>query len=173
MPVATPHRYLIALGSNVRHARFGRPRQVLAAATERLEAQGLRVIAAAPVFETEPIGPSMRRYANSAAVVESDLAPEAMLAQLKRIERDFGRRARGRRWRARVLDLDIVLWSGGPYASPGLTIPHRLFRERPFVLNPALAVAANWRDPLTGATVRHLHARLTRLGALPKRAPGQ
>jgi 2-amino-4-hydroxy-6-hydroxymethyldihydropteridine diphosphokinase len=173
MPVATPHRYLIALGSNVRHPRFGPPRQVLAAATERLEAQGLRVIAAAPVFGTEPMGPSMRRYANSAVVVETGLAPDAMLALLKRIERDFGRRAGGRRWRARVLDLDIVLWSGGPYASRDLTIPHPRFRERAFVLTPALAVAADWRDPLTGATVRHLHARLTRLGALPKRAAGQ
>ena len=40
------------------------------------------------------------------------LDPPAMLAALKAIERDFGRRA-GRRWGARVLDLDIVAWSGG------------------------------------------------------------
>jgi 2-amino-4-hydroxy-6-hydroxymethyldihydropteridine diphosphokinase len=134
---------------------------VLAAALERLAAEGVRVIAAARPIETDPIGPSIRRYANSAAVIETDLEPELLLAQLKRIERDFGRRAGGQRWRARVLDLDLVLWSAGPYASPTLTIPHPLFRERAFVLTPALAVAANWRDPLTGLTVRQLHARLT------------
>ncbi len=97
----------------------------------------------------------------------------ALLALLKRIERAFGRRPGGRRWRARVLDLDLVLWSGGPYAAPGLTIPHPLFRERAFVLAPALAVAPAWRDPLTGATVRQLHARLTAPRAMPKRAAGQ
>jgi 2-amino-4-hydroxy-6-hydroxymethyldihydropteridine diphosphokinase len=167
------HRYLIALGSNQRHPRFGPPRRVLAAALERLESEGLRVIAAAPVVETAPIGPSIRRYANSAAVIETELEPEVLLALLKRIERDFGRRASGRRWRARVLDLDLILWSGGPYASATLTIPHPLFRERAFVLDPALAVAPDWRDPLTGLTVRQLHARLTAPRAQPKRAAGK
>ena len=135
---------------------------MLKAALERLETEGLRVTAAAPAIETDPIGPSIRRYANSAAVIETDLEPEALLALLKRIEHDFGRRAGGQRWRARVIDLDIVLWSGGPYASPALTIPHKLFRERRFVLDPALAVAPDWRDPITGLTLRQLHARLTR-----------
>jgi 2-amino-4-hydroxy-6-hydroxymethyldihydropteridine diphosphokinase len=167
------HRYLIALGSNQRHARFGSPRGVLATALKQLEADGVRVIAAAPAIETDPVGPSIRRYANSAAVVETDLDPDALLALFKRIECDFGRRPGGQRWRARVLDLDLVLWSGGPYASPMLTIPHPLFRARTFVLIPALAVAPDWRDPLTGLTVRHLHARLTRQHALPKRVGAQ
>jgi 2-amino-4-hydroxy-6-hydroxymethyldihydropteridine diphosphokinase len=170
---ATIHRYLIALGSNVRHPRFGPPRRVLAAALERLEAQGVCVIAAAPVFETAPIGPSIRRYANSAAVIETAFEPDELLALLKRIERDFGRRARGQRWRARVLDLDVILWSGGAYASSRLTIPHPLFRTRAFVLDPARAVAPGWRDPLSGATVRQLHARLTGPRAVPKRDGGQ
>ena len=172
MPAAA-HRYLIALGSNQRHPRFGAPRRVLAAALERLEAEGVRVIAAAPVIETDPVGPSIRRYANSAAVIETALEPEALLALLKRIEREFGRRPGGRRWRARVLDLDLVLWSGGPYASAELTIPHPLFRTRAFVLAPAATIAPAWRDPLTGLTVRQLHARLTALSALPKRIGGR
>jgi len=135
---------------------------VLAAAVERLKAEGLWVLRTAPVLTTDPIGPSIRRYANSAALVETRLAPEAMLRLAKRIERAFGRRSGGQRWTSRVLDLDLVLWSGGPFAAPGLTIPHPLFRERAFVLAPALAIAAGWRDPLTGLTVRQLHARLTR-----------
>ena len=173
MPAATAHRYLIALGSNRRHARFGAPRRVLSAALERLEAEGVRVIAAAPAIATAPIGPSSRRYANSAAVIETALEPEALLALLKRIERAFGRRPGGQRWRARVLDLDLVLWSGGAYASAALTIPHPLFRERDFVLTPADAIAPAWRDPLTGRTVRQLRARLTGSRPLPKRSAGQ
>ena len=61
-----------------------------------------------------------------------------------------------------MLDLDIVLWSGGAYAGNGLTVPHLSFRDRGFVLGPALAVAPDWRDPITGLTLRHLHYRLSR-----------
>lgn len=166
MPTATGHRYLIALGSNVRHVRHGWPKAVLAAALERLEAEGLKIVAAAPTIVTDPVGPSIRRYANSAAIVETALAPPQLLTLLKRVEREFGRRASGRRWRARVLDLDIVLWSGGPYVDETLTIPHPLFRERDFVLGPARGIAPHWRDPVTGFTLGQLHARLTGRGRL-------
>lgn len=135
---------------------------MLAAALAALEDAGVRIDAAAPVLLSDPVGPSLRRYANSAAVIASALEPPAMLALLKRIERAFGRRRGGRRWAARVLDLDLVLWSVGPFAAPGLTIPHPLFRDRAFVLAPAALIAPAWRDPVTGLTVRQLHARLTR-----------
>ena len=162
MSATTLSTYLIALGSNRRHHRFGRPRDVLAAALARLEAEGVRVTAAAPVMHTAPVGPSLRRYANSAAIVATALEPPELLALAKRIEREFGRRAGGQRWTSRVLDLDLVLWSGGAFAEPGLTVPHPLFRQRPFVLAPAARIAAGWRDPVTGFTLRQLHARLTR-----------
>jgi 2-amino-4-hydroxy-6-hydroxymethyldihydropteridine diphosphokinase len=67
-----------------------------------------------------------------------------MLRALKHIERDFGRRA-GRRWGARVLDLDIALWSGGKWRSRQLTIPHPQLARRSFVLQPLAAVAPRWR----------------------------
>ena len=144
---------------------MGRPRAVLTAALRRLELEGVRVIAAARVIRTDPIGPSLRRYANSAALIETALEPPALLALVKRIERDFGRRPGGERWTSRVLDLDLVLWSGGCFAAPDLVIPHPLFRTRAFVLKPAMRIAAGWRDPVTGLSVRQLHARLTRPAA--------
>jgi 2-amino-4-hydroxy-6-hydroxymethyldihydropteridine diphosphokinase len=153
-----PEFYLIALGSNVRHHRFGAPRAVLGAALTALERADLAVLRAGRVVSTPPLGPSRRRYANAAAVVSADLTPEELLIVLKRIERDFGRR-RGRRWASRVLDLDIVLWDGGAWSSPGLTIPHPAFRHRRFVLEPAAAIAPKWRDPLTGRTLRQLAGR--------------
>lgn len=162
MIAATGHTYLIALGSNRRHHLFGDPRKVLRAALERLKAEGLEVVCRAPVIASAPIGPSMRTYANSAALVATALDPPALLAMLKQVERDFGRTRGGRRWSTRVLDLDIVLWSGGCWSSPTLTVPHREFRRRPFVLDPAVAIAPRWRDPVTGLTIQQLQARLTR-----------
>ncbi|WP_374530358.1 2-amino-4-hydroxy-6-hydroxymethyldihydropteridine diphosphokinase [Novosphingobium sp.] len=160
--------YVIALGSNRRHHLYGDPRHVLSAALTALDANGIRVLAAAPAIPSAPIGPSRRRYANGAVLVESDLAPDELLAVLKAIERAFGRRRGGQRWSSRVLDLDIVLWEGGAWSSPGLTVPHVSFRERDFVLGPVSALAPLWRDPLTGLSLRHLNARLTRPHPLPR-----
>lgn len=154
--------YLIALGSNVRHHRHGPPERVLRAAFAALDRAGFEIETRSTVFRSAPLGPSRRRYANAAAVLRTELDPAELLARLKRIERSFGRRHGGRRWRARVLDLDIVLWSGGAWASPGLTVPHLAFRARAFVLRPAAEIAPGWRDPMTGLTVRQLFARLTR-----------
>lgn len=155
-------RYLIALGSNRRHHRHGDPRGVLRAAFAALDRKGLKLKAASPIVASAPLGPSLRRYANAAALVKTDLAPDALLDRLKAIERRFGRRRGGQAWSARVLDLDIALWSGGAWASPGLTVPHLSLRERRFVLAPAVTIAPAWRDPLTGLTLRHLLARLDR-----------
>lgn len=141
---------------------------MLAAALDALAAEDTEIVARSPIVDSAPLGPSNRRYANAVAIVETALAPEALLARLHAVERAFGRRRRGTRWRARVLDLDVVLWSGGAWASTRLTIPHPEFRRRAFVLAPAAAVASDWRDPITGQTVRRLHARLTRPRPLPR-----
>ncbi|OCC22885.1 2-amino-4-hydroxy-6-hydroxymethyldihydropteridine diphosphokinase [Croceicoccus estronivorus] len=162
--------YLIALGSNLPHHRYGSPRMILAAALDILVERGCRLVKVARPVSSAPLGPSRRTYANSVAIVECALAPEPLLDLLQAIERDFGRKRVGRRWRARVLDLDVILWSGGFHASPRLTIPHPQFRLRRFVLGPATTIAPGWRDPVTGLTVRQLFGRLTRNRPLP-RAP--
>lgn len=126
------------------------------------------VLDVAPILSSAPVGPSMRRYANGAVLVRSDKPPEDMLVTLKRIESAHDRDNRGQRWRSRTLDLDIILWSGGNYASSALTIPHVLFRERPFVTAPASALAPLWKDPVTNFTLKQLHARLTKPHPLPR-----
>lgn len=162
------HRYLVAFGSNRRHHPFGPPRKVLGAASIALHEAGVRMVRASRLIHSRPVGPSLRTYANAVGLVETDLEPDELLDLLKQIEQSFGRRAGGQRWSERVLDLDIVLWDGGPYASPELTIPHPLFRERDFVLGPAVQVAPRWRDPVTGLTLRQLNARLTAPRPLPR-----
>jgi len=153
------HTYLIALGSNVRHHRYGSPPKVLSAALREIERCGIELRQFAPTISSRPLGPSQRIYANSAAIVCSEQAPLTLLSTLQKIERQFGRERRGRRWRARILDLDIILWSGGAVEQSGLNIPHPSFRERDFVLGPASAIASNWRDPITNLTLRQLSFR--------------
>ncbi len=165
--------YLIALGSNRRHVAYGLPQDVVRASMEECAALGT-VTARSPVFATPAMGAARRRFANAALVLDSELSPTALLTALKRMEREFGRR-RGQRWGDRVLDLDIILWSGGMWRSGGrardLTIPHPAFAARAFVLTPARAIAPSWRDPASGLTIAQAHARLTRRRPLLRGAP--
>lgn len=155
-------RYAIALGSNRRHGRYGAPADVLRAAITAMADAGLTMEACAPILHSVAIGPGGRGFANSAAIVSAPLDPPALLAALKRIERAFGRR-RGQRWGARVIDLDIVLWSGGRWpagprhaAAGRLAVPHIQMRRRDFVLIPLARIAAEWREPWNGRSVRQL-----------------
>ncbi|GGD32894.1 2-amino-4-hydroxy-6-hydroxymethyldihydropteridine diphosphokinase [Croceicoccus pelagius] len=159
------HLYLIALGGNVRHRRYGVPAQVLTAATDAIDDAVGKVVAASPVMHSAAVGPSARQYANAAILVRSKFGPRDMLAALKDMEAIFGRRRGGQRWSARTLDCDIVLWSGGVWADEALTIPHPLFRERDFVLQPAAAIVPHWRDPLTNLSIRQLLFRNRHQGA--------
>ncbi len=141
------------------------------AALNDLAVPPIRLVAASPLIRSRPIGPSKREYVNGAAVVETRLDPPALLEALQDIEARFGRKRQGQRWRARTLDLDIVLWSGGCWSDEVLTIPHREFRKRSFVLCPAARIARHWRDPLTGHTVGQLEYRIKRRLDRPARAP--
>ncbi|MHA6720065.1 2-amino-4-hydroxy-6-hydroxymethyldihydropteridine diphosphokinase [Sphingomonas sp. RS6] len=142
--------YVIGLGSN-RRGRHGAPAREVAAALAALG--GVRAVSR--TISTAPLGPSIRRFANAVALIESDETPSALLARMKAIERQFGRR-RGRTWGARVIDLDILLWSGGCWQSRGLTVPHIAFRDRRFVLAPLAELVPRWRDPIGGRSVAQL-----------------
>ena len=151
------HLYAIAIGSNRRHVRHGRPTGVVEAAIARLDAEFI-LFDASPIVLNKAIGGAGRDFANAVALVESELEPPAMLSALKQVEKDFGRRP-GRRWGERVLDLDIAAWDGGRLASRLLSIPHPRLAGRDFVLGPLQAVAPMWRID-HALTARHLGSRL-------------
>lgn len=158
--------YIIALGSNRRHHKHGRPRDIIFSALEAIEQKHISVYDHSNIIETPAIGPSLRNFANSAAIILSPLSPDALLLQLQVIERDFGDR-RGQKWSARCLDIDIILWSGGIWSSanPALSIPHPLYHKRDFVLQPAAQIAGNWIDPIRNIQINHILFR----NSAPKR----
>jgi 2-amino-4-hydroxy-6-hydroxymethyldihydropteridine diphosphokinase len=162
--------YAVALGSNRRHGRHGAPARVVAAAAEALGGGGTELVALSRTQATPAMGPAGRGFANAVALVETRLDPPALLAHLKGIERAFGRRG-GRRWGPRVLDLDIILWSGGSWEDGRLVIPHPDFRARRFVLEPLAELAPLWRDPLSGLTVRQLLHRARARRPVDRAAP--
>ena len=151
--------YAIAIGSNRPHGRHGRPPQVVEAAIAKLDEE-FGLFDAAPIILNPAHGGAGRDFANSVALVESALEPPEVLKALKALEREFGRR-RGRRWGSRVLDLDIIAWSGGKWRSRGLTVPHKGATDRSFVIGPLATIAPGWR--LDGhLTAYHFAHRLAR-----------
>jgi 2-amino-4-hydroxy-6-hydroxymethyldihydropteridine diphosphokinase len=132
---------------------------VVEAAIARLD-QDFGLFDSSPILLNPAHGAAGRDFANAVALIASSLEPREMLRRLKRIECEFGRR-RGRRWGPRVLDLDLVLWSGGKFRSRRLTIPHPELEKRGFVLQPLESVSPFWR--VRGSlNVRHLAHRLAR-----------
>ncbi|HKJ94407.1 MAG TPA: 2-amino-4-hydroxy-6-hydroxymethyldihydropteridine diphosphokinase [Gammaproteobacteria bacterium] len=96
-----------------------------------------RLAARSSLYLNPPMGdPDQPDYVNAVAALETRLAPLEMLAALQEIETRHGRRRNGRRWEARVLDLDLLLHGDSVLASPELTLPHPGVPIRSFVLYP-------------------------------------
>ncbi len=123
-------RVYVALGSNVgdRAAHLAHARARLAALPET------RLVAVSTVEETAPLGPIPQGpYLNQMALLETTLAPEALLAHCRAIEAERGR-VRTERWGPRTLDLDIVRFGARRVRLPELTIPHPELAHRDFWL---------------------------------------
>ncbi|WP_439545107.1 2-amino-4-hydroxy-6-hydroxymethyldihydropteridine diphosphokinase [Sandarakinorhabdus sp.] len=157
----------VAIGSNRCHGRFGRPAGVVRAAIAALPG----VVRVSPIIATDPLGPGTRRYANAVVALEWTGSLPDLLDVLKAMERHFGRRP-GQRWGNRVLDLDIIAAGQQVVKTRHLIVPHPELTRRRFVLDPLVAVAPDWRHPMTCAvpqlTARQLRARLLRPKGRPR-----
>ncbi|AUW60240.1 2-amino-4-hydroxy-6-hydroxymethyldihydropteridine diphosphokinase [Sphingobium sp. SCG-1] len=158
---APSYTYAVAIGSNRSLSRNLGPTALVDAALGLLNNTPLSLVTASAILQSAPLGPSHRHYANAVAIIESSLLPPGLLLHLHGLEDRYGRR-RHRRWGARTLDLDIILWSGGIWSDPKLAIPHVAFRDRTFVLHALAEIAPQWRDPVSGHTIKQLSARLAR-----------
>jgi 2-amino-4-hydroxy-6-hydroxymethyldihydropteridine diphosphokinase len=146
-------RALIGLGANL-----GDRQQTLDEAARRLAMlPGSRLLAQSRWSVTRPVGgpPGQADFLNGAALVETSLGPHALLAALGEIEAAAGRR-RFRRWEARPLDLDLLLFDELMLLAPEIEIPHPGLAFRRFVLEPAAEVAGDLLHPRIGWTIGQL-----------------
>ena len=129
----------LALGSNL-----GDRRAFLHAAVAALgQVAGVRVLAQSGIYETVPEGNAPQPlYLNAVVRVETSLTARQLLDVSLAIERMLGRvRPADGVKRARVIDIDLLLFGEQSIDEPGLQVPHPALLGRTFVRIPLADVA--------------------------------
>ncbi len=150
---------LIGLGANL-DGPHGPPDMALKACVGLFKEHGVGVGKASSIWKTAPVPVSDQPwYRNAVCMIETDLGPLALLAEIKRIEREFGREVSEIN-APRVIDLDILTYQGMVMEEADLVLPHPRMCERAFVLYPLQEVAPGWHHPVVGKTVDQMIAEL-------------
>lgn len=148
---------LVSFGANL-----GTRESAIAAAARELSAiPEVANFRASRLYETPPIGgPSGQDpFLNGVAAFDTTAGARRVLGWLQDLENRLGR-VRDHRWAARSIDLDVVLHGNLIGGASDLTVPHPRYTARRFVLRPACDVAADYRDPRFGWTLRQLAEHL-------------
>ena len=161
----------VGLGSNL-----GRRAHNISRAIEALgRADENRVVAASPLYESEPLDAEGGRFLNGAIALETTMSARALLALLLETEAALGRLrpGRGRRVRnrlredvelseARSIDLDLLLYGDAWIEEDGLVVPHPRLDRRLFVLQPLVDLCPDLRMPTRDGRLKHTVAELCR-----------
>lgn len=185
MPHDQRHLALLAFGANL-PSPVGQPLATIVAARDALAKAGMEIVAFSPpyctVAETLPDSDPVPDFINAAAVMVTDLAPDALLGLFQRIERHFGR-TEGARWSARSLDIDLLAWDNAILPSVALwhdiagsedpaailpepVVPHPRLHRRGFVLAPLKDVAPEWMHPVLGQSAMQMYDALAAQGTM-------
>jgi 2-amino-4-hydroxy-6-hydroxymethyldihydropteridine diphosphokinase len=143
----------LSLGSNL-----GDRLENLRAARARLCAlPGVRLLATAPVYETEPVGVKAEfrhlAFLNTVLILDGDWPPAEWRRVTAQIEDDLGRVRGADKFAPRMLDLDLLYVGDHCLDEGGLIIPHPRWMLRRFVLQPLADVRPDLVLPGNARTV--------------------
>ena len=160
---AASSRAVVALGANLgdRAATLERAVALIEAEIGPIVARSSWLATPAMIHPDDP-AQSYPEFLNGAVLVQTTLAPEAILAGLHTIEARLGRdRSRETaRWRPRLIDLDLVAVDDLVRTDQALQLPHPEMQGRDFVLAPFCEVWPDWRHPVLARTASELLSAL-------------
>jgi len=150
-------RVFVGLGSNLADPK--KQLQIATRALDKIPATELKTVSS--IYVSSPMGPADQAdYLNAVAELETALGAEKLLDHLQSIENEMGRTRDGRRWQARVIDLDILLYGKDEIDSDRLLVPHPGMHERAFVLYPLHEIDEEITIPGKGQVAALLHTNL-------------
>ncbi|WP_218813701.1 dihydropteroate synthase [Rickettsiella endosymbiont of Dermanyssus gallinae] len=139
---------ILGLGSNL-----GDSVNNLRLAVQLLQkSHAITVVKISPIYSSSALLPAYaplawdKPYLNLALSCQSFLTPMALLAVVKQIEKQLGRKE-DQRWAPRVIDIDILAWGDYQIDQAMLQIPHPELEKRPFALWPLLDLLPEWKHP--------------------------
>jgi 2-amino-4-hydroxy-6-hydroxymethyldihydropteridine diphosphokinase len=154
-----PNRAFIGIGTNLGD-KAANYREAIARIASLPET---RIVRHSSIYETEPVGDIEGVFLNGVVEIESEMAAEALMRRLLSIERAMGRERAGgprRKYRPRVIDLDLLFFNKEITNSAALTLPHPRLHERRFVLAPMAELAPALIHPKLNLTISELLAGL-------------
>lgn len=102
------------------------------------------------VYESESVGFSGDAFYNLVVGFDSELDVKQIVEQLREIELDNGRNRDCKKFSARTLDLDLVLYGDLIINEGRIQIPRDEIERYAFVLEPLAEIAGHLRHPVSG-----------------------
>ena len=138
-------RVFLALGSNK-----GDREEYLKNAFSTLKSDSkVSIIEVSSIYETKPYGNiPQKNYFNGVVLIETSYTPSEIYLLIKKIEKEVGR-TESVRWGEREIDIDIILIDSLIFEDKNITIPHKEYELRDFVLVPMCEIDAEITDPRT------------------------
>ena len=119
----------------------------------------INIVTTSSFYESEPWKMySENWFVNAVIQITTSLSPENLLDECQRIEKQLGKISRqGKDYIDRTIDIDIIFYDKLILNNERLTIPHKHFHKRVFMLVPMLEIAEDFVHPFFGKTVASLH----------------
>ena len=134
----------ISLGSNIEPERY------LPQAVGALRQLG-RLLAVSAAYQNPAVGATAQPdFLNAAVLLDTELTPQALRHELRRLESRLGRRRTADKFAPRTIDLDLVLYGSKVIEETGLHIPDPDLLVRAHLAVLVAELAPDFRHPITG-----------------------
>ncbi|MFZ2405153.1 MAG: 2-amino-4-hydroxy-6-hydroxymethyldihydropteridine diphosphokinase [Methylobacter sp.] len=155
-------RGYISIGSNINKDEH------IPASLRALE-QAFGELTVSSIYESEPVGFTGDVFYNLVVGFDSDLDVKAVAKQLRQIELDNGRTRDSRKFAARTLDLDLILYGDLVVNDGRLQIPRDEIEHYAFVLEPLAEVAPSLKHPISHMSYAELWDKFDKADLKQKR----
>lgn len=148
----------LSLGSNIGD-RIGYLQQATSLLSLTPE---ISVVSTSSFYESEPWQMNSENwFVNAVLQISTTLSPEQILSECQRIEKQLGRkRTETIGYADRTIDIDILFFDNQVISTKDLTVPHRFFHNRAFIMVPMLEIAQDFIHPIYNKTVMELYEEL-------------
>jgi len=136
----------IGLGSNLNDPK----QQIKSAVIALNKSNNIKVTGLSSLYQSKPMdGSQQPDYINAVCRVETHLTALELLYVCQDIELQQ-HRVREKKWGARTIDLDIIIYGAQVIASKKLIVPHPGIIDRAFVLIPLHEIEPDLKVPVLG-----------------------